>query len=173
MLPVLTTARLTLVPASTVHLELFSRLNESEAVMRHVTGRPLSPVETSDEWSRRLGPRTDEARGLGYWTGFLDPDHFVGWWGLGVPAHENDAGEFGFRIDARYWRQGFGSEGGRRVIDYGFSSTDVQRIWAGTATENLASRAALEKLGLRCVHESEQGRVRYEVTRPEWSGQAA
>lgn len=169
MLPVLRTARLTLTPASLAHLDLFTRLNENEAVMKHVTGRGLSSAETADEWAQRLGPRTSEDRGLGYWAGFVNQDDFIGWWGLGVPASGDDAGEFGFRVDERYWRQGFGSEGGRRVIDHGFSSTDVCRVWAGAASANAASRATLAKLGLRYVDEFAPDQVTYAITRAEWS----
>lgn len=58
----------------------------------------MSPAESSsraeveEEWSRRLRPRTDESRSLEYWAGHSGT-HFIGWWGLGVPAGEPDAGE--------------------------------------------------------------------------------
>ncbi|HEY9292401.1 MAG TPA: GNAT family N-acetyltransferase [Microlunatus sp.] len=173
MIPTLTGTRLRLVPADASHLELFYELNSSAAVMKHITGAISSRIEVESEWSRRLGPRTDVARGLGYWAGFLGDGRFVGWWGLGVPSDEQDAGELGFRIKPEFWRQGFGSDGARCVINHGFTATSISRIWAGTVSENTGSRATLAKLGLRCIDEPASARLTYQITRQEWAASGA
>lgn len=131
--------------------------------MRHVSGGRRSQGETDTEWARRLGLRSDHGRGLGYWTGFvgLEP---VGWWGLGSNEVRAEAGELGFRLDRNHWRQGFGAEGARLVLDHAVHTADVTRVWAGTTRANAASRATLEKLGFTCVDEPMPGVLTYEIS---------
>ncbi|WP_165949266.1 GNAT family N-acetyltransferase [Kribbella turkmenica] len=154
-------------PATLEHIDLFAELNCDPDVMRYVTGRSSSRAEVEEEWSRRFGPRTDESRGLGYWVGYSDA-RFIGWWGLGVPTGQLDAGELGFRIKSEHWRRGFGFEGARCVIDHGFSTVGVRLIWAGTVASNAASRATLTKLGLRCIDEPAPGVLTYAITLQAW-----
>ncbi|GAB3923786.1 hypothetical protein GCM10029976_014520 [Kribbella albertanoniae] len=146
---------------------MFAELNCDPDVMRHVTGRSSSLTDVEEEWAGRLGPRTDESRGLGYWAGYSGT-RFIGWWGLGVPAGEPDAGELGFRLKQEHWRRGFGFEGARCVVDHGFSTVGVRRIWAGTVASNAASRATLTKLALRCIDEPAPGVLTYAITFEEW-----
>lgn len=145
--PVLIGQRLRLVPANPGHLEFFRRLNADEQVMRHVSSRPYSQSETDAEWWRRLGPRSDTDRGIGYWTGFLGGQP-IGWWGLGYDGARPAAGELGFRLDHRHWRQGLGSEGASLLLHHGFFSARIAHVWAGTVRANAASRATSRASGL-------------------------
>ena len=160
-------SRLRLLPASPDHMDLFAELNSDPAVMRHVSGRPASRIETETEWKSRLGSRSAVHRGLGYWTGYLD-SQFIGWWGLGFQDAHEDAGELGFRIQRRHWRRGFGLEGARLVVEHGFAEARINRIWAGTVTANEASRATLSRLGMVCTDEPAPGILTYEVTLMQW-----
>ena len=164
---VLTSDRLVLVPASAAHLPFLHRLNGDPEVMRHVSGTAGSPAETEVEWSRRLGPRSDAVRGLGYWVGHVD-DEPVGWWGIGVDRADQAAGELGFRLAGDHWRRGLGTEGATAVLHHGFATVGLARVWAGTATANLASRATLSKVGLACTAEPAPGVLTFEATRDEW-----
>ena len=166
-LDVLASDRLVLVPASAAHLSFLHRLNGDPEVMRHVSGTAGAPAQTEDEWSRRLGPRSDAGRGLGYWVGHVD-DEPVGWWGLGVDRTDPTAGELGFRLGRDHWRQGLGAEGATALLRHGFTTVALARIWAGTVTANLASRATLAKVGLTWTAEPAPGVLTYEVTRGEW-----
>lgn len=166
-LPVLASDRLVLVPASEAHLPFLHRLNGDAEVMRHVSGTSGSPAETEAEWARRLGQRSDAARGLGYWIGHADGEP-VGWWGLGVDRADPIAGELGFRLGRDRWRHGLGAEGATALVQHGFATVGLARVWAGTVTQNLASRSTLSRVGLTCTAEPVPGVLTYAIARAEW-----
>ena len=176
--PTLRTERLLLVPLSDEHLEHEVELDADAEVMRFL-GRPRTRSEVDSFHQRRLVAATVVA-GLGFWAGFTD-DSFVGWWLLEPPSrpdHGTVAGqaELGYRLARRYWRQGFGSEGARELVRYGFEELRLDRIFAETMAVNAASRATMASVGLsyvRTFHQkwpealpgSEHGEVEYAITR--------
>jgi len=173
--PRLATARLRLLPATEAHLDLMLELNSEPAVMRHILGRAATPGETREEWAERLGPRTDDVRGLGYWVGF-EATRFVGWWGVSAFADDASLAGLGYRLRCPAWGRGLASEGARAMIAHAWTVPGVVRVVASTATANTGSRRVLEKSGLACVDagsgeragplaRSAVGRVVYEVGR--------
>lgn len=68
--------------------------------------------------------------------------------GLGV-NREHSRAEVGYWIGLPYWRQGYCTEAGRAVLDYGFGVFGLQRIFAHHLTRNPASGRVLQKIGLR------------------------
>lgn len=90
-------------------------------------------------------------------------DHGWGFWAVEVPgrapfigfagiSHLNLLGtpvvEIGWRIDPRYWNQGYATEAARAVLRYGFEGLDLDEIVAVTTHDNRASRRVMEKLGM-------------------------
>jgi ribosomal-protein-alanine N-acetyltransferase len=55
--------------------------------------------------------------------------------------------EVGYGIARASWGQGIGPEAVRAVVHYGFEHLKLNRIYAGTIADNLASVRLLEKLG--------------------------
>ncbi|MEO0563658.1 MAG: GNAT family protein [Chloroflexota bacterium] len=55
--------------------------------------------------------------------------------------------ELAYEIDQNYWRQGYGAEAARAILNFGFSEMKLHRIEAITEPSNEASRALLEKVG--------------------------
>ncbi len=55
----------------------------------------------------------------------------------------------GYRLGKPYWGQGYATEALRAVIAYLFEQTTVNRIYASTWSENIASARVLEKAGMR------------------------
>lgn len=61
----------------------------------------------------------------------------------------NRSAEIGYSVGRRHWSQGFGTEAVRAVIDLALSTyQDLNRIWARTDPENVASQRVLEKVGM-------------------------
>ncbi|NPD04224.1 GNAT family N-acetyltransferase [Nocardioides sp. zg-1308] len=171
LLPRLDGPRLTLRPARVDDLEFFADLNSDAEVMAHVSGRAASRSDTVEEWTRRVGERSDRAAGLGYWVGSAD-GRAIGRWGLGRTESDPRAAELGFRLRREHWRKGFGAEGARMLLAHAFTDLAVTRVWAGTVTANIASRRTLEAVGLEQVDEPSPGVLTFEVTRSQWRERA-
>jgi [ribosomal protein S5]-alanine N-acetyltransferase len=63
-------------------------------------------------------------------------------------VHRKNA-EIGYWLAEEYWGMGIISEATRQVIDYGFKTYDVNRIFARPFSTNLASQKVLLKAGMK------------------------
>jgi RimJ/RimL family protein N-acetyltransferase len=147
----LRTQRLRLEPVTDAHLDLFIALNSDPDVMRLILGRAATPDEPLEEWAERMGPQTDEARGLGYWAGFSDAG-FVGWWSASAFAADETIAGLGYRLVRSAWNRGLATEGARRMVSQALSAPGVETVIASTMAVNTESRRVLEKLGMRPVN---------------------
>lgn len=75
--------------------------------------------------------------------------------GLGLREPEARQGDIGYEIDPAFWGQGYATEAAQAMLDFGFQSLHLHRIWARCLAENLASQRVLEKIGMR-----QEGRLR-------------
>jgi RimJ/RimL family protein N-acetyltransferase len=57
--------------------------------------------------------------------------------------------EIGFFLSEKFWGQGIMTKAIRAVRSYAFETFDIVRIYAEVFSDNIASRRALEKAGLR------------------------
>lgn len=61
----------------------------------------------------------------------------------------NRSAEIGYSVGRDYWNQGLGTEAVRAVIDQAFSThQELNRVWARTDPDNVASQRLLEKAGM-------------------------
>jgi RimJ/RimL family protein N-acetyltransferase len=127
---------------------------------------------------------------------FLDPEpveHFLG--ESFLAAHEKATGRFvgwfefkpagdgvvelGYRLHREHWGLGYATEGGKALIERGFTTGGVRRVVATTMFVNAGSRRVMEKCGLRHVRTfhvdwdvplpgSEHGEVEYALTKEQW-----
>jgi RimJ/RimL family protein N-acetyltransferase len=58
--------------------------------------------------------------------------------------------EMGYWLSGSYWGRGIMTAAIRRMVDYGFSTFDIIRIYARPFGTNLASQRVLEKAGFTC-----------------------
>ncbi len=78
----------------------------------------------------------------------MPDDTLVGAVGLKL---EEDSGiaELGYWVGVPYWGNGYATEASNAVLDYGFESLVLGRIWARAFARNPASSRVLEKVGMR------------------------
>jgi len=68
--------------------------------------------------------------------------------GLAIaPAQER--AELGYWIGVPYWGQGFATEAASAVMEFGFETLRLHRIYASHFAGNAASQRVLEKIGMR------------------------
>jgi [ribosomal protein S5]-alanine N-acetyltransferase len=48
-----------------------------------------------------------------------------------------------------FWRKGIATEAIRQIVEYGFKTFDITRVWANPFGHNIASHRALEKAGFK------------------------
>jgi RimJ/RimL family protein N-acetyltransferase len=75
-------------------------------------------------------------------------NELIGAIGLRVEAQHARA-ELGYWVGLRYWGQGYCTEAGYAVLDYGFNTLGLARIHASHFTRNPASGRVMQKLGMR------------------------
>lgn len=75
----------------------------------------------------------------------------VGWCGVirGTVGPVQGKAEFGWRLARSAWGQGYATEAARAAIDWLFSNRADASVWAITNVNNRASRAVMERLGMR------------------------
>lgn len=94
-------------------------------------------------------------KGFGLWPVELkDTGEFIGFIGLLEANFESDftpCVEIGWRIRKEFWGKGYGTEGARRVLDYGFEKLDLDEIYSFTSILNTRSENLMKKLGMEKV----------------------
>ena len=141
-LPVLKTARLCLrAPicsdaANMVALAGDRRVAENTARIPH-------PYSTAD--ARELLASINQTGGETVFAIELD-GALIGMCGLDPRP---DGAELGYWLGVPFWRQGYGTEAARALIDYGFAELGHEVLQSGARVSNPASRRVLEKCGFQ------------------------
>ena len=131
-------------------------------VVRHMTWGPNSEAETREFLKRNqshaeVDPRVD----YGLAVIRQVSGELIG--GIGLHADGSNA-MLGYCYARSAWGQGYATEAARLLMDFGFVSLGVHRIWAGCDSENAGSIRVLQKLGMR-----QEGHFRHECQiRGEW-----
>lgn len=131
--------------------ERFAAMNADPEVMAHFPA-PLDRA-ASDAFVDRIEAGF-EAHGFGLWAlERIDTGEFIGFTGLSIPsfeAHFLPAVEVGWRLSRPAWGQGFATEAARQALKVGFEQYSLPEVVSFTASGNTASRAVMERLGMRC-----------------------
>ena len=116
----------------------------------------------SDAWAARLRAHFAE-HGWGFWVvAEAATGDFVGVVGLMTIPWQADftpAVEVGWRISARFRRQGYAEEAARAALAHGFGALGLQNIVAFTVPGNAASWKLMEKLGMTAAGEFDHPRL--------------
>ena len=89
----------------------------------------------------------------------------VGCVGIGVTNKEQGQASIGWMLSCRYQRQGLATEAAQALLDFGFNSMGLHRIFARTGRANTRSWLLMERLGMRREAHFRQS----DKVRDEWS----
>lgn len=134
-------------------LEPFARMNADPRVMEYFPSI-LTPEE-SIQMAKRMKGKIEE-RGWGWFVvSLISTSEFIGFIGLNTveketfpAAHFTPAIEIGWRIAFDHWGQGYATEGAMACLKLAFETLNLKEIVAFTATQNVRSRAVMEKIGM-------------------------
>ena len=147
--PTLTTKRLILRPFAVVDGPAVRRLAGSFAVADTTSLIPHPyPEGAAEEWIRTHESQYVAGTAATFAVVLRTGEALIGAIGLIVkPAH--DSAELGYWIGESHWNQGYATEAGRAVLDFGFRSLRLHRIHAYHFTRNPASGRVLQKLEMQ------------------------
>lgn len=150
----LETERLVLRRFTAADLDNLCDLNGDPEVMRFLTGGTPTPRHVIETEILPLMLRSySPVAGFGYWVVVERASGaFLGWISLRPPAGASpDGAELGYRLRKAAWGRGYATEVARALIGKAFADLGVQRVFATTYQDNLASRRVMEKLGMTLV----------------------
>ena len=135
--------------------QLFTLIFSDEQVMRHLTGSPLPR-----EQAAKVFAEVFDHDGTGRKPGVLvelQTERLLGYAGL-MPCGALDGNDYelGFVLRREAWGKGYAKEIGVAQLEYGFRTTDRDRLLAQVRPSNMASVSALRKLGMSFVKEYER-----------------
>lgn len=87
-------------------------------------------------------------------------DRVIGCVGLMIGDMSNfklppNEGELGYWIGVPYWGRGYTTEACQALVQWGFETLGLEKIWAGAFEDNTASQRVQEKCGLTLHHVNE------------------
>jgi RimJ/RimL family protein N-acetyltransferase len=146
---VLQTERLRLREFGIADAEFIVELLNDEEFLRYIGDRGVRTTEDAREYIRSGPIASYDRDGIGIWLVIrIEDSRLVGTCGL-LRRDELDAPDVGFAFLPDYRSQGYGYESARAVLDHATETLGIARVLGVTQTDNTASIALLEKLGLR------------------------
>lgn len=144
----LETVRLRLRPFVADDLDALHRLWTNPDVRRYLwddveisRNRAEAVIATSTE--------SFDSRGFGFWSIFFreNNDDLIGFCGLRVFGNDEDV-EILYGIHPSHCGQGLATEASEAVLNFGFQTCGLTKIYAGADSPNVASFRVMEKLGM-------------------------
>jgi [ribosomal protein S5]-alanine N-acetyltransferase len=105
------------------------------------------PAGGAEQWITTTHGRADTGEGFSFAITRKSDGLFVGAIGIGNDQ-EHKRAEIGYWLGKPFWGQGYMSEAARRVIQFGFETLSLNRIYASHFTRNPASGRVMEKAGM-------------------------
>lgn len=138
----------------------FAALNANPDVMEFFP-KTLSRKE-SDALIERIEAHFEE-KGYGLWAVERKEDGaFIGFIGLldvNFDIGIEDATEIGWRLEKKFWKKGYATEGANACLAYAFEELGKREIYSFTSTVNTPSETVMKRIGMEKAGEFEHPRV--------------
>jgi RimJ/RimL family protein N-acetyltransferase len=156
--PRLETERLLLRPPTLADAAVITRLANDKEVADGVLSIP-HPYTQEDAEAFITRAQESLINGDGYVFAIIRKadQTFLGCMGI-HPQYEHKQAEIGYWFGRAYWGQGYATETGKRIVQFGFEALDLNRIHARHFTRNPASGRVMQKMGMRY-----EGTLRQEI----------
>lgn len=146
----ITTERLVLREYTEADWPAMHEYSSDPEVVKYTLWGPNTEEETrSFLWLCRLYQETKPRLNYGLAVTLKDSDRLIGGCGLYDLNLEHREGELGYCFNRNYWGQGFATEAGRAMLEFGLRHLGLHRIFATCDPNNTASRRVLEKIGMQ------------------------
>ncbi|MEK5333374.1 GNAT family N-acetyltransferase [Lysinibacillus sp. FSL W8-0992] len=88
----------------------------------------------------------------------MEKERLIGAGEINIRDFTNRQGEIGYIIHPDYWAKGYATEVSKLLIEFGFSTLNLHRIFATCDPRNLGSAKVLEKIGM-----TQEGKLRQDL----------
>ncbi|HWJ92404.1 MAG TPA: GNAT family N-acetyltransferase [Flavisolibacter sp.] len=122
----------------------FFALNGNEQVMRYI--RAPKSRQACDLFLNQVMRYSEETKLFGRWAVEDRSGNFVGSFAI-IPVEGRDEMQLGYSLLPPYWGLGYATELTKEAIQYVFTKTSLDPIYAYTDKENKASQNVLLKSG--------------------------
>lgn len=126
--------------------DIFEYLS-NDKVTRYLGKDSLTNIDEAYDIINKIKINYDERRGIRWGIIHKESKKLIGTIGYDAMHIKNKRAEIGYDINLSFWRQGFATEAINKVIEFGFSKLDLNRIGAVVFPENIASLNLLQKIG--------------------------
>lgn len=135
--------------------EDFFEMDSDPEVHRYLGNNPAQHVDDSKAMIESIRQQYAD-HGIGRWAAIEKATgQFIGWSGLKfiVDPEKNQSHfyDVGYRLMRKHWGKGYATESAKAALQYGFEQMGLTEIIGTAHEENVRSRHALEKCGLRFV----------------------
>jgi ribosomal-protein-alanine N-acetyltransferase len=134
----------------------FFRLNGDEEIMRYI--RSPKTKEECDRFLRQIIEDANRTPLYGRWA--VEEKHsgvFAGSFAL-IPVEGRDEMQLGYALLKEYWGQGYATELTRAGLEFVFTKTEIDPVYAYAEKPNLVSQKVLLKCGFSPVKAEWKGR---------------
>ena len=149
--PTLNTARLMLRPFTPSDAKDIQQLAGDEAIADTTLNIPHPyNIERAKEWIDALQPQFENGKRTVFAIIEYETVSFIGAIELRIDQRYQ-RGELGYWIGKPFWNNGYCTEAGQAILEYGFARLNLHRIYANHFSRNHASGKVMQKL--RMLHE--------------------
>ena len=128
-----------------IDAEGFFLLNGDEEVMRYI--RPAKTREECDVFLKEIIASAQANPGIGRWAAIEKKSGiFIGSFAI-IPIENREDIQLGYALLKENWGKGFASELTKGGLEYYFTTTSANKIYARAETPNIASHRVLLKNG--------------------------
>ncbi|WP_309645070.1 GNAT family protein [Phenylobacterium sp.] len=119
-----------------------------EAVARFMDWGPNTPEQTRDVIARWLAQQAEIVRlTMNLAIEHADQGKVIG--SIRLSYQGGRTADLGYSLHSAYWRQGYMTEAAEALLELGFGTFGLRRIWASCDVRNVGSYGVMEKLGMR------------------------
>jgi RimJ/RimL family protein N-acetyltransferase len=147
--PVLETPRLLLRPFVLADAPAVQRLAGAPEVAEMTMTIPFPyPDGLAEQWIRTHPEHFAKGDAATWAITLRDTSDLIGSISL-VIERRNERAEMGYWLGVPYWNQGYMTEAAAAVLESGFTTLELHRIYASHFTRNPASGRVMQKIGMR------------------------
>lgn len=145
--PTLHTARLRLRPFTAADTDAIFALQSNPRVLRYWDAPPWRERTQAERFITRCQQMAQEGSGARLAMERSADDQFIGWCVLMNWDAKYRSALLGYCLDEPAWGQGFATEAAAALLQWAFTTLDLNRVQSEVDTRNIASGRVLEKLG--------------------------